>query len=53
MEEFINMKKDNLSIEEIRKIITQLNNNFKIINNKKIIHFSLKPNKILKFINKN
>ena len=32
MEEFINMNKDNLSIEEIREILNQLNNNFK--NNK-------------------
>ena len=32
------MRKDNLSIEEIRDILNQLNNNFKIIDNKKVIH---------------
>ncbi len=32
------MRKDNLSIEEIRDILNQLNNNFNIIDNKKVIH---------------
>ena len=52
MEEFINMRKDNLSIDEIREILNQLNNNFKIMNNKNIIHRDLKPENILISINK-
>ena len=40
-----------LSIEEIKKILLQLNNTIKIINQKKIIHGNIKPSNILFSVN--
>ena len=47
LDEYIKMRKDNLSIEEIREILIQLNESLKLMNNNKIIHPDLKPQNIL------
>ena len=47
LEEYIENRENPISIEEIKYILLQLNNIFKIMNNKGIIHNNLKPNNIL------
>ena len=47
LEDYLNMRKDSLSIDEIREILIQLNNTFKIMLNENIIHRDLKPRNIL------
>ena len=47
LDEYVKMRKDNLSIEEIREILIQLNESLKLMNNNKIIHRDLKPQNIL------
>ena len=50
--DYMNVKKNaSLSIEEIKKVLTQLNNTFKIMNKDKLIHRDLKPNNILISLN--
>ena len=41
--EYIKIKNKQISINEIKLILSQLNNVFKIMNNKKIIYGNLKP----------
>ena len=45
--EYIKIKNKQITINEIKLILNQLNNVFKIMNNKKIIHRDLKPSNIL------
>ena len=47
LEEYIKMREKPISIEEIKHILLQLNNVFKIMYNKKIIHGDLKLSNIL------
>ena len=47
LEEYIKNRENHLSIEEIKYLLFQLNNIFKIMNYKGIIHNNLKPNNIL------
>ena len=47
MEEYLNMRKDNLTIEEIREILNKLNYNLKTMNNKNIVYRHFKPKNIL------
>ena len=47
MEEYLKIRKDNLSIEEIRDILNQLNENFIKMNDKNIINKNIKPENIL------
>ena len=47
LEDYIKSKTNDISINEIREILNQLNNAFKIMNNKKIIHGDLQPKNIL------
>ncbi len=47
MEEYIKMRKNNLSIEEIRELLNQLNKIFKTMNEQNIIHRDIKPENIL------
>ena len=50
--DYMNVKKNaSLSIEEIKKVLTQLNNTFKIMYKDKLIHRDLKPNNILISLN--
>jgi serine/threonine protein kinase len=42
-----NKKDKNLNIEEIKNILIQLNNSFKIMHEKKILHRAIKPENIL------
>ena len=48
LEEYINQKRQTpLSINEVREVLNQLNNTFKLMQRKKIIHRDLKPSNIL------
>ena len=47
LEEYIKMKENGLSINEIKHILNQLNKTFKIMLKENIIHKDLKPNNIL------
>ncbi len=47
LEEYIKMRKDNLSIEEIREILIQLNESLKLMIKEDIIYRDLKPQNIL------
>ena len=47
LEDYINSRKKPISINEIREVLTQLNNTFKIMLNENIIHRDLKPKNIL------
>ena len=38
MKEYLNMRKDDLSIEEIKEILIQLNKSIKMMNKKNIIY---------------
>ena len=52
LENYIKKREDLISINEIREILIQLNNTFKIILKEKIIHGDLKLNNILISFNK-
>ena len=52
LEEYIMKRENNLSINEIKDVLMQLNNNFKIIEKEKIIYRDLKVSNILLSINK-
>ena len=47
LENYIKRRKKPISINEIKEVLNQLNNVFKIMNDKKIIHRDLKPSNIL------
>jgi len=47
LEEYIKSRENDITIKEIKEVLTQLNNTFKIMNEKKIIHRDLKPSNIL------
>jgi len=47
LEDYIRTRETSISINEIKHILLQLNNVFKIMNNKNIIYRDLKPNNIL------
>ena len=47
MDEYLKIRKDTFSIEEIREILNQLNENFKKMNDKNIINKNIKPENIL------
>ena len=50
---YIKNKKNLLSIEEVRNILLQLNNVFKLMASQRIMHRDLKPQNIMiKFLNK-
>ena len=50
LEEFLKIRKHPLTIKEIKEILNQLNNIFKIMDEQKIIHNHLKPSNILLFM---
>jgi len=52
LDDYIKMRKDALSIEEIREVLLELNEYLKEMNNKNIIHKDLKPSNILLSLNK-
>ena len=52
LEEYIKMRKEPLSIEEIREVLLELNEYLKEMNNKNIIHSDIKPSNILLSLNK-
>ena len=47
LEEYVKRRENPISIKEIKEVLNQLNNVFKIMNDKKIIHRDLKPSNIL------
>ena len=47
LENYIKSRENEITINEIKEVLIQLNNVFKIMNNKKIIHTDLKPSNIL------
>ena len=51
LEEYINMRKEKLSINEIKKILLDLNKSLKIMIEKKIIHGNIKLSNILISLN--
>ena len=52
LEEYIKKRKNNLSIEEIKELLLDLNKGLKEINDNNIIHRDLKPSNILLSLNK-
>ncbi len=52
LEEYIIKRENNLSINEIKEVLIQLNNSLKIIEKEKLIYKDLKPSNILISINK-
>ena len=52
LEEYIKMRKEPLSIEEIREVLLELNECLKEMKNKNIMHRDLKPSNILLSLNK-
>ena len=47
LEDYIKSRENEITINEIKEVLNQLNNIFKIMNEKKIIHRNLKPSNIL------
>ena len=47
LEDYIKSRENKITINEIKEVLIQLNNVFKIMNDKKIIHRDLKPSNIL------
>ena len=47
LEEYINMRNKGLSINEIKEVLTQINNTLKLMKNQNLIHRDLKPSNIL------
>ena len=52
LEEYIKERKDNLSIDEIKEVLLELNNSLKEMKEKNILHRDLKPSNILLTLNK-
>ena len=52
LEDYIKMRKEPLSIEEIKEVLLELNECLKEMKNKNIIHRDLKPSNILLSLNK-
>jgi len=52
LEQYVKRREDQISINEIKEVLIQLNNTFKIMLNKNIIHRDLKPNNILISLNR-
>ena len=52
LEEYMKIRNEALSIDEIRELLIQLNNAFKLLNEKKLIHRDLKLSNILISIDK-
>ena len=52
LEDYIKMRKEPLSIEEIKEVLLELNECLKEMKNKNIIHRNLKPSNILLSLNK-
>ncbi len=52
LEECLKMRENPFSIEEIKNVLIQLNEAFKIMKNEKIIHRDLKPSNLLISLNK-
>ena len=52
LEEYIKERKDNLSIDEIREVLLELNKSLKEMKEKNILHRDLKPSNILLTLNK-
>ena len=50
MKEYLNMRKDDLSIEEIKEILIQLNKSIKMMNEKNIIYKDIKPENVLIYL---
>ena len=46
LEDYIKSRENDITIKEIKEVLNQLNNVFKIMNDKKIIHRDLKPSNI-------
>ena len=47
LENYVKIRENGITINEIKEVLIQLNNVFKIMNDKKIIHRDLKPSNIL------
>ena len=47
LEDYIKSRENDITVNEIKEVLNQLNNVFKIMNDKKIIHRDLKPSNIL------
>ena len=47
LENYVKSRENEITINEIKEVLIQLNNVFKIMNDKKIIHRDLKPSNIL------
>jgi len=52
LEEYLKERKDNLSIEEIKEVLLELNKSLKEMKEKNILHRDLKPSNILLSLNK-
>ena len=52
LDEYIKERKDNLSIDEIREVLLELNKSLKEMKEKNILHRDLKPSNILLTLNK-
>ena len=52
LEQYVKRREDQISINEIKELLIQLNNTFKIMLNQNIIHRDLKPNNILISLNR-
>ncbi len=52
LEEYIKEREDNLSIDEIREVLLELNKSLKEMKEKKILHRDLNPSNILLTLNK-
>ena len=52
LEEYLKERKDNLSIDEIREVLLELNKSLKEMKEKNILHRDLKPSNILLTLNK-
>ena len=53
LEEYLNKRKESLSIEEIKELLIDLNKGLKVMNNYNVIHGDIKPSNILLSLNKN
>ena len=53
LEQYFNKRREGLSIEEIKKLLIDLNKGFNEMNENKIIHGDIKPSNILLSLNKN
>ena len=53
LEEYLNKRKESLSIEEIKELLIDLNKGLKVMYEKKVIHGDIKPSNILLSFNNN